>query len=250
MSKNTVILISEQNDRIKESFTEYFTSKGAQIFFCGKNGKELLDNIEKTTPDIVLCDVFMAELDAISVKDHTVRLNIPQPYFFIISAFDNEDIIKTVLDAGFRYYFIKPFTADSIYNRIISILNSEKENNHTSIIDSYSTDILHQFKMPQQLNGFMYLQSAIRLAIDYPGYMTNISKRLYPAIAREMGTTPSRVERSIRSVLEATWELTPISVIEHYFPIHAANYTRPSNREFIAHIADTVRSNITYKNRL
>jgi two-component system response regulator (stage 0 sporulation protein A) len=70
----------------------------------------------------------------------------------------------------------------------------------------------------------------------------SITKQLYPSIAREYNTTPSRVERAIRHAIEVAWSRGQVDAIDSLF-----GYTvnlgkgKPTNSEFIAMVADKLR---------
>ncbi|BFH13214.1 hypothetical protein J6TS7_21780 [Paenibacillus dendritiformis] len=65
---------------------------------------------------------------------------------------------------------------------------------------------------------------------------------LYPAIAEQFKTTPSRVERAIRHAIEVAWTRGNIDSISHLFG-YTINISKakPTNREFIAMVADKLR---------
>ena len=247
MAKNIKILISEKNERIIESIIDYFSDKPAELFFCIKDGRVLLDNIKKLTPDVVICDVFMSRLDAIAVKEQACRMNNPPEVFIITSAYDNDDIVKRALAAGFNFYLIKPFSPENLYDRIMSCFLHSSYNTTVSVVDMHISRILRRMEMPSHLKGYSYIHLAVKLVIEHIGYINSITKKLYPEIAEEYNTTASRVERSIRTAIETAWSRAPKEVLEQYFPYYAHNYIKPPNGEFIAYIADIVRSTITYE---
>lgn len=245
MADKLKILISEKNSRIVDSYTACYADKPVQLYFCIADGRILLENIEKYKPDVVICDVFMRGLDAIAVKEIADSYSTPPSVFMIASAYENDDIIKRVLNAGFNYYFIKPFDINAVYNRIISAIGNPTENNLPATLDIQISKHLQKLEMPSHLNGCNYLKYAIKLVAEHPYYINSMTRKLYPKTAEKFDTTASRVERSIRTAIETAWERAETDIKETYFPYYAANYTKPSNSEFIAHIADIVRNSFT-----
>lgn len=82
--------------------------------------------------------------------------------------------------------------------------------------------------------GTPMLREAINLW--EPGMST--TKELYPAIAKQFGTTPVRVERNIRTAIESAWDRGDYFAIESVFGGSAAeDGVRPTNSEFIARMA-------------
>lgn len=72
--------------------------------------------------------------------------------------------------------------------------------------------------------------------------INQITKQLYPDIAKKFQTTPSRVERAIRHAIEVAWGRGEPSVVENIFGYTvSASKGKPTNSEFIAMIADKLR---------
>ena len=66
-----------------------------------------------------------------------------------------------------------------------------------------------------------------------------ITKELYPAVATEFGTTPSKVERAIRHAIEVAWARGKIENINNIYGVKVfGRGEKPTNGELIALIAD------------
>ena len=69
-----------------------------------------------------------------------------------------------------------------------------------------------------------------------------MTKQLYPRVAEEFHTTPSRVERASRHAIEIAWDRGNLDTLNSFF-----GYTvntckgKPTNSEFIALITDKLR---------
>lgn len=91
------------------------------------------------------------------------------------------------------------------------------------------------------LRGFHYLRYAVELIIEDMDVLNRITKVLYPKIAENFNSTPSKVERAIRHAIEVgtnSGRMTNINKIIGA-DIFSEN-RRLSNSEFIALIADKV----------
>ena len=72
--------------------------------------------------------------------------------------------------------------------------------------------------------------------------INQITKSLYPEIAKKFSTTPSRVERAIRHAIEVAWGRGEPQVMENIFGYTvSASKGKPTNSEFIAMISDKLR---------
>ena len=96
----------------------------------------------------------------------------------------------------------------------------------------------------------MYLRTAILETYLYVDFLGQITKVLYPEIARKYATTASRVERAIRHAIEVAWNRGNIDAIDDIFGYTiSASKAKPSNSEFIAMIADKLRLEHRLKNK-
>ena len=92
------------------------------------------------------------------------------------------------------------------------------------------------------------MRYAILMAIEDMDVLNAVTKVLYPTVAKMHQTTASRVERAIRHAIEVAWSRGKLDTLDELF-----GYTvnggkgKPTNSEFIALIADTIR--LEYKHR-
>ena len=101
------------------------------------------------------------------------------------------------------------------------------------------TNIIHEIGVPAHIKGYQYLRSAIVMAVGDMDVINAITKELYPTIAKEFQTTPSRVERAIRHAIELAWDRGDLDTLQRWFGFTISNTRgKPTNSEFIAMIAD------------
>lgn len=104
---------------------------------------------------------------------------------------------------------------------------------------------LKHLGIPASLQGFGYLLKGIELVMDHPEYLRQITKMLYPEIARAFNTTANRVERGIRHATEVVFNNTDSAILYEYF----GNATKTSsgkltNSQFIAGIATYINMEV------
>ena len=104
------------------------------------------------------------------------------------------------------------------------------------------TDMIHEIGVPAHIKGYHYLREAIIMAVDDIEMLNSITKILYPTIAKNFQTTPSRVERAIRHAIEVAWSRGRMETLDALFG-YTVNHGKgkPTNSEFIALIADRIR---------
>ena len=105
--------------------------------------------------------------------------------------------------------------------------------------------ILLELGAPDHLVGHPYVIRAILLVMSDRMYINSITFGLYPQLAVEFDTTPARVERAIRHLIEVTWARGDLDVLEKYFGnTVSASRGKPTNGEFIARMANVVKGRV------
>ena len=238
-------LMSDTGAEVTAQCRQALEQKGIEVTVVEKDGQKVLQKMLAVRPRAVLLDAFMPGLDAITVKQRYNAAGENHTSFFVTGAFQNEEMEQELLDAGFAFYFVKPFDENVLVNRVLKAAGAGERRLHASVVDSDEltvTEILHQIGVPAHIKGYQFLRDAILLTMNDPEYINAVTKRLYPEIAKKNGTTASRVERAIRHAIEVAWDRGDVDTLNSYFGYTIHNLRgKPTNSEFIAMIADKMR---------
>lgn len=266
MKEKISVLIADDNQEFSHTLANYIQEQSdMEVIGMAKDGEEALEMIINIQPDIALLDVIMPHLDGIGVLE---KLNVTQmgkkPICIMLSAVGQDKITQKAVNLGAEYYVIKPFDIELLIKRIRELKNFipgqnennfiEKEIKQTYVeitknnskseenLEALVTNIIHEVGVPAHIKGYQYLREAIIMVVNDIDVINQITKSLYPQIARKFNTTPSRVERAIRHAIEVAWGRGDQKVVENIFgyTISAAK-GKPTNSEFIAMIADKLR---------
>lgn len=252
MDKQIKVLMADNSEQFGKSCAQVMRAKGMDVQLLPKDGRQLLDTILRDSPDVVIMDVFLPRLDAIGVmREVASRRPNDRPHFMVMSGFDNADLEYETMRAGAEYYFLKPFDASDMTERILSMCSKKTadipridpmHSGKSSTLEIRVTEIIHQIGVPAHIKGYQYLRDAILMAIEDESIINAVTKRLYPAVAKKHATTSSRVERAIRHAIEVAWDRGDVDVLNSYFGYTIHNGRgKPTNSEFIAMISDKFR---------
>lgn len=253
------VAIAEDNERMLNLLGDIIESD-KELCLVGKanNGEDMYHIIKEKKPDVVLMDLVMPKMDGISVMelinvDSSVK---KRPTFIIITAISQERITEDAFNKGAAYYILKPFNNETVLRRVKSIKKSQiemesqyyvekREELNQKSIENQVTELIHEIGIPAHIKGYHYLRDGILMAIEDMDVLNAITKVLYPAIAKKNQTTSSRVERAIRHAIEVAWSRGKIDTLEELFG-YTVSYGKgkPTNSEFIALVADTIRLRI------
>lgn len=102
--------------------------------------------------------------------------------------------------------------------------------------------MLTELGTPAHIKGHRYIITGLTLLVDNPDAADAITKELYPFIAKQHNTTPSRVERAVRHAVEVTWDRGDLDVLGRYFGNTVRlDKGKPTNSEFMAQLAVLIR---------
>ena len=252
MGKKLKVVIAENGTELGKSCEKALKGYGMDVIMCEKDGSLLLEKIRTEKPDVVLADIFMQNQDILGVLDEIKKTDAKErPMIMAMSSFDNSRLEKETLNAGASYYFLKPFDINTMAERIIRLSGWKNEISPVVVKDNVVTDpelelmvteIIHQIGVPAHIKGYHYLREAIILSVKNSEIINSVTKLLYPTVAKNHGTTSSRVERAIRHAIEVAWDRGDIDVLNSYFGYTIQNDRgKPTNSEFIAMISDKLR---------
>lgn len=120
----------------------------------------------------------------------------------------------------------------------------------TMIVCEEIRELLEQLGLARKEKGFERLSYAIAVTAQEFERAGSVTKLLYPDLAKHFQTTPEKIERSLRHLIEKSWEKGEKTQFEELFGYHRDNSEiRPTNSEYIAILADWIRSG-SYENGL
>ena len=255
MSKKLKILISDDSEEYGLKCASELREMG---FFCivrPKDGAVVLEAVTDEQPDVVVADLWMPNFDAIELIKRVNRSNTPKPAFIITAPCENEFALRQVMNEGAQYYLVKPFDFRMLGDRIKEIMGydifdssvSQRPSRTAPDMEVVVTEMIHQLGVPAHIKGYHYLRRAIMYSIKDREMLESVTKLMYPTVAKEFSTTPSRVERAIRHAIEIAWDRGDVDTLNSFF-----GYTvntgkgKPTNSEFIALIVDKIK--LKYKN--
>lgn len=106
-------------------------------------------------------------------------------------------------------------------------------------------ELLMEMGTPDHLVGHPYMVQALLLVVENRSYVDNLTFSLYPKLAAMFHTTPVRVERALRHLIELTWTRGEWEVLNHYFGNTVSEKKgKPTNGEFLARMANIVSMRI------
>ena len=257
------VLILKMNDEIPTSF-----KKCNDIVALYKNESLIgynFFNISSYTNELVNGINYNPSNELIELINDKIRKNNLAKKIICTSSVVSNEIFRSLNFLNIDYFFLKPYDIKSLFYIMKIIMKGTENTILIKYIDSYNecssdemtkknrkkdklrieekvTILLHNIGIPAHIKGYVYIRCAIIESFYNPMYIGQITKSLYPEIARRYSSTPSRVERAIRHAIEIAWNRGSVDLIDKIFgyTINAFK-AKPTNSEFIAMLTDKLR---------
>jgi len=229
-------------------------TKKFEIIGSASNGTDCLNFLNQKHCDLLIIDLMLSEIDGIGVLTRLKEMK-KNSYdkVICITQFTNGMICNLLEELEVDYCFKYPFDLQHFVDSVKYIVSNHKDERAMTShdesekykkvkIENEITEILHEVGIPAHIKGYMYLRTAILTTYYNIDILGQVTKVLYPDIARMYNTTSSRVERAIRHAIEVAWNRGNTDAIDDIFGYTvSAVKAKPTNSEFIAMIADKLR---------
>lgn len=112
------VMIADDQELIRDSLQILLSSKkDIQIVALAKDGKEVLELIPATKPDIILMDIRMPGMDGVACTKNVKEL-YPSIQVIVLTTFDDDEYIYDALKYGASSYLLKGVSLEELYSAI------------------------------------------------------------------------------------------------------------------------------------
>jgi two-component system response regulator (stage 0 sporulation protein A) len=249
MNEKIKVLIGDDTAAFGVGCASQLRTNGFYVITRPKNGMTVYEAVIAESPDVVIVDAVMPQLDAIGLIKRVKAGTGKKPYFIVTAGYLNDFLETQVMQAGASYYMMRPFDTEMLAERIKALFDIDGDiGEHMAAsstrrpnLEMIVTDIIHRIGVPAHIKGYHYLREAIILSVGDKEMLESVTKLLYPAVAKKFSTTPSRVERAIRHAIEIAWDRGDLDVLNSFFGYTiSTGKGKPTNSEFIALITDKI----------
>ena len=247
MNKQYKVVILQDNPvAIEEIVTAISEMNGFTVVGSSVDGEQGLEIIRQVKPDVVITELILQSLDGFAVLSKIKEENL-KVKTIILSSFTRDAVVRKALNEGANYYMVKPYKKEVLKTRLFETVTDEEKPESTvtefhfkrNTLDERISKIFISVGIPPHIKGYYYLREGVKMAVESPDVINNITKKLYPKIGEKFETSASKVERAIRHAIEVAWNRGRIDVINSMLGIRAyIGNEKPTNGEFIALIAD------------
>lgn len=242
---NKIRILLIEDDQLKRSEFKYAIQLHPKLELCGETGSEQegLLLLKGGRSDVVILDLELEEGNGIRLAEKMRSLQIRQPFVVVTTNNCSSSVLqylRTEIKVDFIFQKTNvSYTAEQVLDIIEKVYKYHGESNPRSadkreLLRNRIFQELQTMGFSPNYAGTDYLIDAFLFISEHLDESLQISKSIYPAVAKKYQTDPANVERAIRTSIERVWNHANLMTLSEHYPYDVENKNgRPSNGDFI-----------------
>lgn len=130
-------LVVDDSVFARKNLAKMINSFGGEVVGEAGDGCTAITEYARTSPDIVLMDITMPQMEGIEAVERIVRQH-PDARIVMVSSVGYQDNILAALQKGARHFVQKPVKPDVLYEIIRYVLSDEDAHAHATVGEARS----------------------------------------------------------------------------------------------------------------
>lgn len=115
------ILVVDDAAFMRMMVKDILVKNGFQVLGEAENGAKAIEKYKELSPDLVIMDITMPEVDGIQAVKEIKKIN-PNAKIVMCSAMGQQAMVIEAIQAGARDFIVKPFQADRVVEAVRKVL--------------------------------------------------------------------------------------------------------------------------------
>jgi NarL family two-component system response regulator LiaR len=190
------ILIADDHSLFRDGLRSLLQAQGHEVVGEAKNGREAVTLAQELSPDMVLMDVQMPDLDGIEATRLLVTA-MPQLKVVMLTASEEETKLFDAIKAGAQGYLLKNLEAEAFFE-----LLDRAQNGEPALTASLARKLLQEFAKPPETatppaeNDGLTAREREVLELMVEGVTSNRK------LAKRLGLSENTVKFHVRNILD------------------------------------------------
>ncbi len=125
------LLVVDDEEEVRQGLIQkmVWQKYGFEIVGEAQNGREALDIVEESTPDIIITDISMPVMNGLELSEY-VQMNYPTIKVVVLTGFDDFNFAQKAIRFGVEDYILKPVLPKDIESLLLKLqskLDQEKD---------------------------------------------------------------------------------------------------------------------------
>jgi DNA-binding NarL/FixJ family response regulator len=119
------VVIAEDHALVREGTRQILEEQpGVEVVGEAEDGEEAVDLVSRLSPDVVLMDIAMPKLNGIEAT-RRIKESSPSTSVLVLSAYDDDQYIYALLDAGAAGYLLKNVRGEELARAVRAVAEGE-----------------------------------------------------------------------------------------------------------------------------
>ena len=111
------VMIVDDAAFMRMMLKDVLTKNGYEVVGEAENGQKALEKYRELTPDLVIMDITMPEVDGIQAVK-LIKAEFPASNVIMCSAMGQQAMVIEAIQAGAKDFIVKPFQADRVVEAV------------------------------------------------------------------------------------------------------------------------------------
>ncbi len=174
-----------------------------EVVGAAASGREAIEMAKELTPDVVLMDINMPDMDGIAATER-LSAEVPTAAVVMMSVQGEADYLRRSMLAGAREFLVKPFSSDELTASIRQVYTREREKLSRIVVLSVNAQ-------QAELIKFSQLDASISLILRSPDDFVDAS-------GQPITPVPDETTGIILKTLVDTYGVLPPELVETVLP--------------------------------
>jgi DNA-binding NarL/FixJ family response regulator len=120
----TTVVVADDQDLVRSGLEMVLTARGCEVVGCAADGREAVEVVRRTAPDVVLMDIRMPVLDGIAATEQITAAGLPTRVL-VLTTYDLDSYVYGALKAGASGFLLKATPPDRLVAGIETVAAGE-----------------------------------------------------------------------------------------------------------------------------
>jgi DNA-binding NarL/FixJ family response regulator len=190
------ILIADDHALFRDSLRSLLTARGLEVVGEASNGREAVEMTRDLTPEVVLMDLAMPEVDGLAAT-RLISADQPEVKVVVLTASDDDAKLFEAIKSGAQGYILKNLESGEFFSLLEGVARGEP-----ALTPTLARKVLQEFAQPSQVAKPPEDPDALTdreqevLELMVEGVTSNRK------LAKELGISENTVKFHVRNILD------------------------------------------------